>query len=104
MPHVITDKCLGERYAACAEVCPVDCIHPGEYKGEPFMIIDPLVCIDCGLCLPECPVDAIVSKIEINPEFTQINAQLAPEFASHPRVTPRPANDPPRKPEHRPAR
>ena len=101
MPHVITDKCLGEQYASCVGVCPVDCIHPGNYKGEVFMVIDPLTCIDCGLCLPECPVGAIVSKIETNPEYTQINAQLAPVFGSHPRVTPRPANDPPRKPEHK---
>jgi ferredoxin len=101
MPHVITEKCLGEQYAACVEVCPVDCIHPGNYKGEPFMIIDPLVCIDCGLCLPECPVGAIVSKIETNPEYTQINAQLAPEFGKNPKVTPRNPKEAPHKPEHK---
>ena len=60
MSYVITDKCLGERYATCVAVCPVDCIHPGEYQGEEFMIIDPEVCIDCSLCLPECPIGAIV--------------------------------------------
>ena len=101
MPHVITDKCLGERYAVCVEVCPVDCIHPGEYKGEAFMIIDPLVCIDCGLCLPECPVAAIVPKIETSPEYTQLNASLAPEFGRNPKVTPRGPTEPPRKPEHK---
>ena len=97
MPHVITEKCLGEQYASCVDVCPVDCIHPGPYKGEPFMVIDPLTCIDCGLCLPECPVNAIVPNIEASPEYTRINAELAPEFAKNPRVTPRPTTDPPRK-------
>src|SRR5690349_11061677 len=97
MPHVITEKCLGERYALCVSVCPVDCIHPGEYKGESFMVIDPLTCIDCGLCLPECPVTAIVSKIETDPEYTRINAELAPAFSKNAKVTPRPANEAPRK-------
>ena len=43
MPYVINEKCLGERYASCVAVCPVDCIYPGEYKGEEFMVIDPVV-------------------------------------------------------------
>ena len=98
MPHVITEKCLGEVYASCVSVCPVDCIHPGTYKNEPFMVIDPLTCIDCGLCLPECPVEAIVSKIENDPAYTKINAELAPSFANNPKVEPRPITDPPRKP------
>ena len=63
MPHVITEKCLGEQYGACVEVCPVDCFHPGTYKGELFMVIDPLTCIDCGLCVPECPVGAIIPNL-----------------------------------------
>lgn len=61
------------------------------------MVIDPLVCIDCGLCLPECPVDAIVSKIETDPEYTRINADLAPRFEKNPPASVRPPNDPPRK-------
>ena len=64
MPYVITEKCLGERYATCVAVCPVDCIYPGEYKGEEFMVIDPIVCIDCGACLPECPIEAIVETAD----------------------------------------
>ena len=98
MPYVITGKCLGEQYAACVAVCPVNCIHPGEYKGEAFMVIDPLTCIDCGLCLPECPVGAIVDKIEKDPEYTKINAELAPGFEKNPPVAMRPSTDPPRKP------
>jgi ferredoxin len=62
------------------------------------MVIDPLTCIDCGLCVPECPVAAIVTKIETDPEYTKINQELAPQFEKNPKVTPRPANDPPRKP------
>ena len=98
MPHVITQKCLGEQYGSCVAVCPVDCIHPGDYKGEPFMVIDPLTCIDCGLCLPECPIDAIVPKIEMDAEATRINAELSPQFEKNPHVTPRAVTDPPRKP------
>ena len=97
MPHVITQKCLGEQYGDCTTVCPVDCIHPGTYKGEVFMVIDPLTCIDCGLCVPECPVNAIVPKIEQDPAYTAINAELAPSFMNNPKVTPRPKGDPPRK-------
>lgn len=98
MPYVITEKCLGERYGDCAGVCPVNCIHPGEHDGQPFMIIDPLVCIDCGLCLPECPIEAIVDRIEKDPAYAEINGRLAPQFEGNPPVTPRPPNDPPHKP------
>ena len=101
MPHVITEKCLGEQYAACVAVCPVDCIHPGTYKGELFMVIDPLTCIDCGLCLPECPVAAIIPKIETDPEYTKINADLALQFASNSKVTPRPVTEAPHKAHHK---
>lgn len=98
MAYVITKKCLGERYALCATVCPVDCIYPGEYQGLPFMVIDPTVCIDCGACLPECPVEAIVDSTEQDPEYAKINAELAPSFKNNPKVPTRPADDPPRMP------
>ena len=97
MSHVILEKCLGEVYAACVDVCPVDCIHPGKYKDEDFMIIDPEVCIDCGVCLPECPIGAIVGSIDEAPDWAKINAELTPTFKDAPKVTPRPPNDPPRK-------
>jgi len=102
MSHVITEKCLGEQYAACVDVCPVECIHPIDYKGEPFMIIDPDVCIDCGVCLPECPIGAIVGSVDEDPAYAAVNKELTPaakEYeAKHGKVTPRPPNDPPRKP------
>ena len=98
MTFVITDKCLGERYATCVAVCPVDCMHPGEYKGEVFLIINPEECIDCGACLPECPIEAIVETEEESPEWAVINKDLTPSFKQNAPVTPRPANDPPHKP------
>ena len=98
MAHVIGEGCLGEVYAACVDVCPVECIHPGPYKNEAFMIIDPEVCIDCGVCLPECPIGAIVGSVDENPDWAKVNAELAPQFKGAPKVTPRPPNDPPKKP------
>lgn len=98
MPYVITEKCLGERYATCVSVCPVDCIHAGQHKGQDFMIIDPDTCIDCGQCLPECPINAIVASVDEAPEYAKINAELTPEFKTHAKVAERAKNDPPRKP------
>ncbi len=98
MPYVITDKCLGERYATCVAVCPVECIHPGDYQGQAMMIIDPDTCIDCGLCEPECPISAIVTTEDESPEWAKINRDLTPTFKTNPPVTPRAATDPPKKP------
>ncbi len=98
MAFVIVEKCLGEQYADCVAVCPVDCIYPGDYKGQPFMVIDPEVCIDCGACEPECPIEAIVESPDQDPEWAKINAELTPLFKNNPQVTPRPKGDPPRKP------
>jgi ferredoxin len=98
MPHVVTEKCLGERYAHCAEVCPVEAFRPGTHNGEPFMAIDPEVCIDCGACLPECPIGAIVGSVDESPEWAKTNAELAPKFKDNPKAEKRPGNDPPRKP------
>jgi ferredoxin len=100
MAYVITEKCLGERYATCVDVCPVDCIHPGDYEGEEFMVIDPDACIDCSLCKPECPIDAIVETEDDDPEWAEINRRLALDegWTDHDPVEPRPRDDPPRKP------
>jgi ferredoxin len=101
MSYVITDKCLGEQYAQCVSACPVECIYPGDYKGEPFMVIDPELCINCGACMPQCPVLAIVENEDSSPEWAAINKELSPGFKANPKVDTRPANDPPRKPEHK---
>lgn len=61
MTHVITSLC--KRDASCVDVCPVDCIVPGEPLEEwPHYYIDPETCIDCGACIPECPYDAIFTE------------------------------------------
>ena len=101
MAHVITGICLGETYARCAGVCPVDAIHPGTFRDEPFMVIDPEACIDCDVCVPECPIGAIVGTTEADPEWAKANAELAPRFKKDPPLTPRPADEPPRKPGHK---
>lgn len=98
MSYVITEKCLGERYATCVAVCPVECIYPGDYQGQEFMVIDPEICITCGMCLPECPVAAIVDTEDQDPAYAAINKDLTPSFKGNPAVTPRAANDTPKKP------
>lgn len=61
MTHVITDPCIGSKDRSCVEVCPVDCI----YEAEQMLVIHPEECIDCGACVPECPVEAIFSDSEL---------------------------------------
>ena len=55
MTYVVTDACINCKYKDCVEVCPVDCF----YEGENMLVIHPEECIDCGVCEPECPIDAI---------------------------------------------
>jgi len=75
MTHVICEPCIGVKDKACVEVCPVDCIH----EDEVMLYIDPETCIDCGVCVPACPVEAIFPKDEV-PEkwkdYIQINADF----------------------------
>ncbi len=102
MSYVITEKCLGERYGDCVEVCQVDCIYPGDYQEQVFMVVDPELCIDCSLCKPACPIDAIVETEDEDPEWAVINADLSPEWADHEPLTPeqiRPRDDPPNRPD-----
>jgi len=61
MPYVIAEPCIDVKDKACVAVCPVDCIH----EGDDQLFIDPNECIDCGLCEPECPVDAIFMEDEL---------------------------------------
>jgi len=79
MTFVVTENCIKCKYMDCVEVCPVDCFH----EGPNFLVIDPDECIDCTLCEPECPVEAIFSEEELPPgqeEFIQINAELAKKW------------------------
>lgn len=57
MTYIVTDACVKCKYGDCVEVCPVDCF----YEGEDMLVINPEECIDCGVCVPECPIDAIKS-------------------------------------------
>jgi len=75
MAFVITEPCIGVKDKSCAAVCPVDCIQGGD--GDNQLFINPGECIDCGLCEPECPVDAIFMEDEVPSKwegFIQLNA------------------------------
>ena len=77
--HVVTDSCIRCRYTDCVDVCPVDCFH----AGPNFLVIDPDECIDCAVCIPECPVDAIRAEDDVPADqsaFIGINAELARVF------------------------
>ncbi len=79
MTYVVTDNCIKCKYTDCVEVCPVDCFH----EGPNFLVIDPEECIDCTLCVPECPANAIFAEDELPEDqlhFTELNAELAPEW------------------------
>lgn len=76
MTYVVTESCIRCKYTDCVEVCPVDCFH----EGPNFLVIDPDECIDCTLCVPECPVNAIYAEDDVPPEqkqFVGLNAELA---------------------------
>jgi ferredoxin len=64
MTYVVTDLCIKCKYTDCVEVCPVDCF----YEGENMLVINPDECIDCGVCEPECPAEAIVPDTEASAE------------------------------------
>lgn len=83
MAHIIAEPCIGTKDTACVEVCPVDCIHPGkaegDYSGATQLFIDPDTCIDCGLCVDECPVHAIYPQEDLPAEwqnYIQINSDF----------------------------
>lgn len=76
MTFVVTEQCIKCKYTDCVDVCPVECFH----EGPNFLAIDPEACIDCALCLPECPVNAIFDARDLpdsQRQFIQLNADLA---------------------------
>ena len=76
MVHVVGDACIQCKYTDCVDVCPVDCFR----EGENMLVIDPDECIDCAVCIPECPVSAIYAEEDLpaaQSHFVQINAELA---------------------------
>jgi ferredoxin len=76
MTYVVTESCVKCKYTDCVDVCPVDCFK----EGPNFLVIDPDECIDCGVCIPECPVDAIVADRDMSEEqkpWLPINIELS---------------------------
>jgi len=79
MTYVVTESCIKCKYTDCVEVCPVDCFH----EGPNFLVIDPEECIDCAVCEPECPVEAIFAEDELpddQRDFLALNAELTMEW------------------------
>jgi ferredoxin len=74
MTYVVTEVCIKCKYTDCVEVCPVDCF----YEGENMLVIHPDECIDCGVCEPECPVEAIKPDTEPNlAKWLEINEKYS---------------------------
>ncbi|MBS0194195.1 MAG: ferredoxin family protein [Proteobacteria bacterium] len=91
MTHVVTENCINCKHTDCVEVCPVDCFH----EGPNFLVIDPEECIDCTLCVDECPVGAIFPEDDVpagQEIFLGINAELAPLWPVLTRKKPSPAD------------
>ncbi|GAB6141347.1 ferredoxin family protein [Methylosoma difficile] len=81
MAFVVTENCIKCKFTDCVDVCPVDCFH----EGPNFLVIDPDECIDCTLCEPECPANAIFAEDEVpeNQEiFIKLNAELSKTWPS----------------------
>lgn len=79
MTFVVTENCIKCKFTDCVDVCPVDCFH----EGPNFLVIDPDECIDCTLCEPECPANAIFSEDEVPEDqqmFIELNARLAKQW------------------------
>jgi ferredoxin len=73
MTYAVNDSCIKCKYTDCVDVCPVDCF----YEGENMLVIHPDECIDCGVCEPECPVDAIKPDSDIAEKWIKLNAEYA---------------------------
>ncbi len=79
MTFVVVESCIKCKYTDCVEVCPVDCFH----EGPNYLVIDPEECIDCTLCEPECPVEAIKSEDDLTDEeqhFLALNEELSKDW------------------------
>ena len=89
MTYVVTDACIRCKYMDCVEVCPVDCF----YEGENMLVINPSECIDCGVCEPECPAEAIVPDTEAGLEkWLEVNATYSAEWPNLTRKRESPAD------------
>lgn len=81
MTYVVTEPCIRCKYTDCVDVCPVDCFR----EGPNMLTIDPDECIDCAVCIPECPANAIFAEEDLPADqlpYIKINADLTPKFKS----------------------
>jgi ferredoxin len=81
MTHVVTEPCIKCKYTDCVDVCPVDCFR----EGPNMLVIEPDECIDCAVCIPECPVNAIYADVDVpqaQMKLIALNAELARAFPS----------------------
>lgn len=79
MTHVVTENCIKCKFTDCVDVCPVDCFR----EGPNFLVIDPDECIDCAVCVAECPANAIYAEEDLPEDqvsFIALNAELTPVF------------------------
>lgn len=81
MTYVVTESCIKCKYTDCVDVCPVDCFR----EGPNFLVIDPDECIDCTLCVAECPVEAIYAEDDVPSDqrsFIALNAELSRKWTA----------------------
>jgi ferredoxin len=79
MTYLVTENCIKCKYTDCVAVCPVDCFH----EGPNFLAIDPAECIDCGVCVSECPAGAIVADSDVTVDvkfWVDINTRLSKKW------------------------
>jgi ferredoxin len=79
MTYLVTENCIKCKHTDCVSVCPVDCF----YEGPNFLVINPDECIDCGVCVTECPVDAIVADSDVNVDvefWLELNTRLSKKW------------------------
>jgi ferredoxin len=89
MTHVVIESCIKCKYTDCVDVCPVDCFR----EGPNMLVIEPDECIDCAVCIPECPVNAIYAEEDVPEDqrhFIQLNVELSRTWPSITRMKPAP--------------
>src|SRR5580698_5791490 len=84
MAYVIAEPCIGTKDTACVDACPVDCIHPKKdedgFAETDQLFIDPVECIDCGACVPVCPVSAIFAQDDLPEKWAHFTEKNATHF------------------------
>ncbi len=91
MTHVVTEACIKCKYTDCVDVCPVDCFR----EGLNMLVIEPDECIDCAVCIPECPVNAIYADVDVpqaQMKFIALNAEMSATLPAITSKKPAPAD------------